>query len=321
MFVAGEVIFADVVTSPTGRSKGFGVVEYSTREEAENAIATLTNQELMGRAVFVREDRETTTVSSPPRPAPPPPSSQSPSSSRQPVAVYSGPAPPPHHDSVAAHQMAKMPAPKEAGAQLFVSNIPYSVSWREFSDFFKDAGNIVRVEIFQTYYHRSKGTGVVQFETSEEAQRAIEMFNGYEWMGRPLEVRVDRFAVPKGSPRYASGSGGGDLSPKPAAVNSDFTENATGNGEPSDTIYVDNLPYSTTSQDLIDLFETTGKVDRAEIQYRPDGRTKGSGVVKFDTPASAEISISKLNGYSYGNRKLALSYVNYYYRSEDVAMD
>lgn len=59
LFLAGNVVFADVLTTPNGRSKGCGIVEYATREEAERAIEELNNVELDGRPVFVREDRET----------------------------------------------------------------------------------------------------------------------------------------------------------------------------------------------------------------------------------------------------------------------
>ena len=33
-------------------------MEYASREQAQNAVATLSNQNLMGRLVYVREDRE-----------------------------------------------------------------------------------------------------------------------------------------------------------------------------------------------------------------------------------------------------------------------
>ena len=33
-------------------------MEYATREQAQNAVASLSNQNLMGRLVYVREDRE-----------------------------------------------------------------------------------------------------------------------------------------------------------------------------------------------------------------------------------------------------------------------
>ncbi|KAJ3564655.1 hypothetical protein NPX13_g7768 [Xylaria arbuscula] len=57
---AGEVLFADVLQLPNGMSKvGFyTIVEYATREQAQTAVATLSNQNLMGRLVYVREDRE-----------------------------------------------------------------------------------------------------------------------------------------------------------------------------------------------------------------------------------------------------------------------
>ena len=55
---AGEVVYCDVMKEPDGRSKGCGIVEFSTSEEAQEAIKTLTDTELKGRMIFVREDRE-----------------------------------------------------------------------------------------------------------------------------------------------------------------------------------------------------------------------------------------------------------------------
>ena len=55
----GEVLHADVLHGPDGRSKGCGLVEYSAPEEAQRAIQELNDTELMGRMIFVREDRET----------------------------------------------------------------------------------------------------------------------------------------------------------------------------------------------------------------------------------------------------------------------
>ena len=35
--------------------QGCGIVEYATKEEAQNAINTLSNRNLMGRLIYVRE--------------------------------------------------------------------------------------------------------------------------------------------------------------------------------------------------------------------------------------------------------------------------
>jgi RNA recognition motif-containing protein len=58
MRAAGEVTRADIMTGSDGRSKGCGIVEYSSAEEAQKAVLTLNDTELNGRPIFVREDRE-----------------------------------------------------------------------------------------------------------------------------------------------------------------------------------------------------------------------------------------------------------------------
>ena len=55
---AGDVQYSKVLTDRDGRSKGCGIVEYSTVEGAKDAIEKLTDTELKGRKIFVREDRE-----------------------------------------------------------------------------------------------------------------------------------------------------------------------------------------------------------------------------------------------------------------------
>ena len=52
----GTVESANIITDrDTGRSRGFGFVEMSTREEAQNAIADLDGTELDGRNLKVNE--------------------------------------------------------------------------------------------------------------------------------------------------------------------------------------------------------------------------------------------------------------------------
>lgn len=54
------------------------------------------------------------------------------------------------------------------------------------------------------------------------------------------------------------------------------------------------LPWSTSNEDLVELFTTIGKVERAEIQYEPNGRSRGTGVVEFDSADNAETAICEL---------------------------
>jgi cold-inducible RNA-binding protein len=55
----GNVTSAQVIMDrQTGRSRGFGFVEYATEEEAEKAIKELNGQSLDGRNIVVNEARE-----------------------------------------------------------------------------------------------------------------------------------------------------------------------------------------------------------------------------------------------------------------------
>lgn len=68
------------------------------------------------------------------------------------------------------------------------------------------------------------------------------------------------------------------------------------------------LPWSTANEDLIDLFETTGTVEIAEILFS-GARSMGSGVVQFVTLEEAETAIAKFQGYIYGGRPLGMSWL------------
>lgn len=55
----GNVVSAKVITDrETGRSRGFGFVEYASNDEGNAAIAGLDNKELGGRTIHVSEARE-----------------------------------------------------------------------------------------------------------------------------------------------------------------------------------------------------------------------------------------------------------------------
>lgn len=73
------------------------------------------------------------------------------------------------------------------------------------------------------------------------------------------------------------------------------------------TLFVGNLPWATTSEDLTELFSQYGEVIAARIATdRETGRSRGFGFVEMPTEA-AEAAIAALNGYNYGNRPLTVN--------------
>ena len=72
-------------------------------------------------------------------------------------------------------------------------------------------GAVIRADVHLGHDGRPKGSGVVAFESPEDARNAINQFNGYDWQGRMLEVREDRFAGPPGGGFAGRGSFGGGM--------------------------------------------------------------------------------------------------------------
>lgn len=72
-------------------------------------------------------------------------------------------------------------------------------------------------------------------------------------------------------------------------------------------IYVGNLPYTTTSDELEALFAQHGQVDSAAvIMDRDTGRSRGFGFVEMPD-GDARTAIEALNGAEYSGRKLNIN--------------
>jgi len=83
--------------------------------------------------------------------------------------------------------------------KLYVGNLSYDLSDEELKDHFSQAGSVASANIIR--YHdtgRSKGFGFVEMETEEEAQKAVDMFNGQELKGRKMVVSEARPPKPRG---------------------------------------------------------------------------------------------------------------------------
>ena len=73
-------------------------------------------------------------------------------------------------------------------------------------------------------------------------------------------------------------------------------------------IYVGNLPWSVSDQDLADTFKEFGTVDRASvIVERPSGRSKGFGFVTMNDNSEANKAIDALNGSDLGGSPLKVN--------------
>lgn len=73
-------------------------------------------------------------------------------------------------------------------------------------------------------------------------------------------------------------------------------------------LYVGSLPYSTTEQELSELFSQHGTVQSAKvITDRYTGQSRGFGFVEMATGEEAQKAITALNGSPLGGRTLVVN--------------
>jgi len=79
------------------------------------------------------------------------------------------------------------------GTRLYVGNLTYAATDLDLEELFSAAGEVVSAEVIRDRdTGRSRGFGFVEMATAEEAERAINMFDGMSFQNRDLRVNEAR---------------------------------------------------------------------------------------------------------------------------------
>jgi RNA recognition motif-containing protein len=134
--------------------------------------------------------------------------------------------------------------------EIYVGNLPWSISDQELADAFGAYGNVEKASIISDRHSgRSKGFGPLSYERSRIIRKNSTM-----------------------------------------------------------EIYVGNLPWSISDQELADAFGAYGNVEKASIiSDRDSGRSKGFGFVTMNDADEANKAIEAMNGAEMGGRNLKVN--------------
>jgi RNA recognition motif-containing protein len=103
--------------------------------------------------------------------------------------------------------------------KLYVGNLPFAVEDADLSRLFAQAGTVASARVvLDPATGRKRGFGFVEMSSEDEAQAAVNMFNGSDVEGRTIVVDIARERAPREGgfnrgggdrPRRREGGGGG----------------------------------------------------------------------------------------------------------------
>uniref|UniRef100_A0A670KG87 RRM domain-containing protein n=1 Tax=Podarcis muralis TaxID=64176 RepID=A0A670KG87_PODMU len=180
------------------RRKGCAVVEFKMEESMKKAVEALNKHSLSGRPLKVKEDPDGEHVRRAVQKAMAAsgggmgigPGPGGPGMINIPPSILNNPNIP--NEIIHALQAGRL------GSTVFVANLDYKVGWKKLKEVFSMAGVVVRADILEDKDGKSRGIGTVTFEQAIEAVQAISMFNGQLLFDRPMHVKMDERALPKG---------------------------------------------------------------------------------------------------------------------------
>ncbi|KAM0745992.1 RNA-binding domain-containing protein, partial [Meredithblackwellia eburnea MCA 4105] len=163
--------------------------------------------------------------------------------------------------------------------------------------------DMISVRVARNHMGRSKGFGFVEFTTPELANRAAAL-ESRDIDGREAQFRMCLPVAPRSDKPSDR---------RPNKVNRRPTRLQPLNPA-SDTLWIGNMPWQATRDDLENIFSTFGVVTRVSIPTDSDtGKPRGIAYVQFDSDEPAKDAVDEAfcgNGFELDGRNLVLDFAS-----------
>ncbi|CAE8644836.1 unnamed protein product [Polarella glacialis] len=238
---------------------------------------------------------------------------------------------PPQYQGCGMGPSGDVPVP---GSKLFIGQLPYSKGEEELWQLFGSIGPLAEVCLLREKSGQSKGAAFVRYQTAQHAAAGVAALDGFLFNGatRPITVSIAQseaaaamaaFGTPankrsQGEMMASSGAQASFASTPSTAdnfnhtgnfnsnFNGNFNSNFNGNvnsniseeveTEEGSKLFIGQLPYSRTEEDLHELFCHFGPLAEVILLRDQTGQKKGAGFVKFFQACHAQSALS-MDGY------------------------
>lgn len=186
---------------------------------------------------------------------------------------------------------------------IFVGRLAWSIDESRLAQEFAQYGSIQSTKVIKDRMTgRSKGFGYVEFSSPAEAQAALAM-SGTEIEGMAVNVDISQPRVERAPRQYQSAAGGQSGGYQQAREPRTYPKS-----EPSTTVFVGNLSFQATEQDIASTFAQCGAINQIRLpRYHDTGKMKGYAYLEFQDLDSATKCIN-LQDVQIANRPVRLDY-------------
>ncbi|KAL4067957.1 polyadenylate binding protein [Scleroderma citrinum] len=196
-----------------------------------------------------------------------------------------------HHISRKERQ-SKMEEMKAQFTNVYVKNIDTSVTSEEFEELFNRHGKVTSAVIQIDENGNSKGFGFVNYESHDDAQRAVDNLHDFELNGKKLFVaRAQKKAEREEELRKSYEHAKMERLNKYAGVN----------------LYIKNLEDDIDDERLRAEFEPFGAITSCKVMRDEKSISKGFGFVCFSSPDEATKAVAEMNNKMIGSKPLYVS--------------
>lgn len=172
---------------------------------------------------------------------------------------------------------------------IYINNVDTSLSDEALRDLFAPFGTIRSAVVMKDESGKSKGFGFINYDTAEEAERAVQNMNGKEIGGKPLYVGRAQKKTERES----------ELRQKFEQLKMEHMQKYQGVN-----LYIKNLDDETDDEKLRAVFSVFGPITSCRVMKDAKGVSRGFGFVCFSTPEEATRAVTEMNGKIIGSKPL-----------------
>ncbi|KOS45254.1 hypothetical protein ACN38_g3816 [Penicillium nordicum] len=188
----------------------------------------------------------------------------------------------------------KSPEPNEDERDrrtIFVQQLASRLRPKDLITFFEKVGPVRDAQIVKDRVSgRSKGVGYVEFKNVESVDPALDL-TGQMLLGIPIIAQLTEAEKNRQA-----------RNPEATAGNQHTA--------PFHRLYVGNVHFSITEEDLTNVFGPFGELEFVQLQKDETGRSKGYAFVQFASPEQAREALEKMNGFELAGRAIRVGLGN-----------